>query len=87
MISDYTKMTVNYFFKESGMFTKRRFLPPEIKVEGIFVLFGNKLVIAKYKPQILAQVIEDPGLVAVFKLAYMTFWNSLEGKNVPVKAE
>lgn len=67
------------------MFTKRRFLPPTIKVDGVFILFGNKLVIAKYRPQILAQVIEDSGLVTVFKLAYLTLWNSLEGKNIPVQ--
>lgn len=83
MISDWTKMTVNLFFKESGMFTKRRWLPAEIEIEGCYIIFGNKLVVSKYEPEIITFVIEDKGLVELFKLAYFSLWKELEGKNIP----
>lgn len=83
LISDWTKMTVKYFFKESGMFTKRRFIPANIKVDGGFMAFGDKLVIGRYNPEITAVVIQDRGLVEIFKLAYFSLWKDLENKNIP----
>lgn len=83
MISDFTKMTVRYFHKESGMFTKRRFLPTDLKVDGCFVIFGDKLVVAQYKPEIIAYLLEDKGLTEIFKLSYLSLWKDLEGKNTP----
>lgn len=85
MISDWAKMTVKYFFQESGMFTKRRWLSPEIEIEGLYVIFGNKLSITKYEPEVITVLIEDKGLAEVLKLAYFSLWKDLEGKNLPLQ--
>lgn len=83
MISDWTRSTVNYYYQESELFTKRRFLPEKIKANGAVAIFEDKIVIAKYKPDFIAILIEDRSLVEIFKLAYFSLWKDLEGENIP----
>lgn len=85
MISDWTKSTVKYFFEESDMFTKRRFLPKEIKANGCIVIFQDRVVVVKYRPSFIAVLVKDQSLVQILKLAYGSFWKDLEGKNIPPK--
>lgn len=83
LITDYTKGLVQRFFEESGTFTKVRFLPPGVEYNGVISVFGNKLVIAKYQPEPMAVVLEDKTLVELFKMAFISLWKDLEGKNMP----
>jgi len=83
MITDHTKSTIGYYFKESEMFTKRRFLPTNIKANGCVILFQNKCMIVQYKPSFQAIVFEDNSLIEIMKMAWGTLWKDLEGKNLP----
>lgn len=83
LITDQSKGVVQRFLQESGTFTKIRFLPPEVDYNGAIVAFGNKLLIAKYSPEPVVIAFEDQTLVELFKLAYMSLWKELEGKNIP----
>lgn len=82
-ISDLNEGSIKSFFEESDMFTKRRFLPAGLKTNGCFAVYQDKILIAKYHPDFMAIVIEEPSLVDIFKLAYFALWKDLEGKNIP----
>src|SRR3989344_8136878 len=83
LISDWAESTVRRFYEERQLFSKTRFLPPELEPKGAFVIFNNKLIVAQFFPEPHGIVIEEPTLISMFKLAFMSFWKDLEGKNLP----
>lgn len=83
LITDWATSAVEKFFLESGVFTKIRFLPPNMRVNGGFLIVNKKVVIGQYFPDIRLISIEEPTLAQVFILAFQTLWNELEGKNIP----
>ena len=83
LITDWANSAVRRFFEESGMFTKIRFLPPELNVNGGFLLLNNRVVIGHYLPEISLVAIEEASLVALFRMTFLSLWKDLEGKNIP----
>jgi sugar-specific transcriptional regulator TrmB len=83
VITDYAKRSIQRYLEESGTFTKYRFLPPNYNFNAAFAVIGKKLMIIKFKPKLQIAVFEDQSLVAIFKLAFISLWKDLEGKNIP----
>lgn len=83
LISDWAESTIRRYHE--GMFSKIRFLPPDIEPKGCFVVYENKLIVGQFYPKPNAYVVEDQTMVEMFKLAFQSLWRELEGKHVPPK--
>lgn len=83
LITDWDKNTIRVYYEESGIFTKKRFLPKDFSPKGCLASFGNKLVVVHYLPKPYAIVMEDSTMVELFKMAFFSLWKDLEGKNIP----
>lgn len=83
LISDWAASTIRRFHE--GMFSKIRFLPPDIEPKGCFVVYENKLIVGQLYPKPSAYVIEDKTMVEMFRMAFQSLWEDLEGKYIPPK--
>lgn len=83
LISDWAASTIRRFHEERGLFSKIRFLPPDVEPKGCFVVFGNKLIVGQLNPGLNAVIIEEPTIASMFKLAFSTLWKDLDGKYIP----
>lgn len=83
LVSDWAASTIKRFHEEGQVFSKIRFLPPNVEPKGCFVTFENKLIVGQLFPEPNAFVIEDPTMVAMFKMSFLSLWKDLEGKYIP----
>lgn len=81
LISDWAESTIRRFHQ--GLFSKIRFLPPDVQPRGCFVAYENKLVVGQLYPEPHAYVIEDETMVQIFKMSFILLWKDLEGKYIP----
>lgn len=85
LIADWAERTIHYYYSDSGTFTKRRFLPPDLNVNGGLAIYGSKIAIGTFKKEPEVVVIEEESLAKLFKLAFTALFDSLEGQNIPPK--
>lgn len=83
LITDWDDVEIKRFYEESGIFTKIRFLPVNYEPNGGLVILNNKIIIVQYSPQPYATIVEDESLASLIKLAFISLWEDLEGKNIP----
>ena len=81
LISDWAASTIRRFHE--GMFSKIRFLPPEIEPKGCFVVYENKLIVGELFPKPSAFLIADQTMAEMFKIAFQSLWKDLENKYIP----
>ncbi|MBI2595384.1 hypothetical protein HYW46_01455 [Candidatus Daviesbacteria bacterium] len=83
MITDWAEKTIKSFYEESGIFLKRRFLPPDFKLNGGFAIYGDKIAIGVFTDEVNVLVIKEPTLTQLFTYLFQLLWKDLEGKNIP----
>jgi len=83
LISDWAASTIRRYHEEEERFSKIRFLPPSLNPKGCFVSFNNKLIVGQFFPEPNATVFEDLTMVELFKIAFLSLWEKLEGKHIP----